>query len=189
MRLSSTGRNDTDDFFALFLIESMDDQQNRTGAYGSNGYPPLLIFRSEVALGKSIGIIKNELGRFKANIVLAKVLPVFLFIPLKSHNLVATTTAYGLFLHVSIHLYVHRHRNTSRGPTDKRSPSQAMSFHLRPRISLTRSPKHIATMHMVRKGSGMFSSTLRNSSTESAFGSLLAVLLADVVNSADVRVI
>src|SRR5580693_3295281 len=55
MRLSSTSRNDTDDFFALFLIESMDDQQNRTGAYGSNGYPPLL-FRSEVALGKSIGI-------------------------------------------------------------------------------------------------------------------------------------
>jgi hypothetical protein len=40
--------------------------------------------------------------------VLAKVLPVFLFIPLKSHNLVATTTAYGLFLYVSIHLYVHR---------------------------------------------------------------------------------
>jgi len=108
MRLSSTGRNDTDDFFALFLIESMDDQQNRTGAYGSNGYPPLLIFRSEVALGKSIGIIENEHDRFKANIVLAKVLPVFLFIPLKSQNLAATTTAYGLFLHVSIHLYVHR---------------------------------------------------------------------------------
>jgi hypothetical protein len=107
MRLGSTSRNDTDDFFALFLIESMDDQQNRTGAYGSNGYPPLL-FRSEVALGKSIGIIENEHGRFKANIVLAKVLPVFLFIPLKSHNLVATTTAYGLFLHMSIHLYVHR---------------------------------------------------------------------------------
>jgi hypothetical protein len=108
MRLSSTSRNYTDDFFALFLIESMDDQQNRTGAYGSNGYPPLLIFRSEVALGKSIGIIENEHGRFKANIVLAKALPVFLFIPFKSHNPVATTTAYGLFLHVSIHLYVHR---------------------------------------------------------------------------------
>lgn len=43
-----------------------------------------------------------------------------------------------------------------------------MSFHLKPRISLTRSPKHIATMHMVRKGSGMCSSTFRNSSTESA---------------------
>jgi len=107
MRLSSTSRNDTDNFFALFLIESMDDQQNRTGAYGSNGYAPLLIFRSEVALSKSIGIVENAHGRFKANIVFAKVLPVFLLIPLKSHNLVATTTAYGLFLHVSIRLYVH----------------------------------------------------------------------------------
>jgi hypothetical protein len=48
-------------------------------------------------LGKSIGIIEHEHGRFKANIVLAKVLPVFLFTPLKSHNLVATATAYGLF--------------------------------------------------------------------------------------------
>ncbi len=85
----------------------MDDQQIRTAAYGSSGYPTLLILRSEVALGKSIGIIENEHGRFKANIVLVKVLPVFLFIPLKSHNLVATTTAYGLFLYVSIHLYVH----------------------------------------------------------------------------------
>jgi hypothetical protein len=73
MRLNSTSRNDTDDFFALFLIESMDDQQNRTWAYGSKGYPPLLIFRSEVTLGKSIGIIENEHGRFKANIVLPKV--------------------------------------------------------------------------------------------------------------------
>ena len=108
MRLSSTGRNDTDDFFALFLIESMDDQQNRTGAYGSNGYPPLLIFRSEVALGKSIGIIENEHGRFKANIVLAKVLPVLMFIPFKSHKPVATMTEYDLHSRVSIHLYVHR---------------------------------------------------------------------------------
>jgi len=62
MRLSSTGRNDTDDFFALFLIESMDDQENRTGAYGSNGYPPPLIFRSRVALGKSKGIIETSMA-------------------------------------------------------------------------------------------------------------------------------
>ena len=126
MRLSSTGRNDTDDFFALFLIESMDDQQNRTGAYGPDGYPPLLIFRSEVALGKSIGIIENEHGRFKANIVPAKVLPVFLFIPLKSHNLVATTTAYGLFLQVSIHLYVHR-QQYAPGPASERQDSKRVA--------------------------------------------------------------
>ena len=106
MRLSSTGRNDTDDFFPLFLIERMDDQQNRTGAYGSNGYPPPLIFRTEVALGKSIGIIENEHCRFKTNIVLAKVLPVLLFIPFKSHRLVATKTEYSLYLRLSIQLYV-----------------------------------------------------------------------------------
>jgi len=110
MRPSSTGRIDTDDFFALFLIEGMDDQQNRTGTHGSNGYPPLFIFRREVAFRRCLGIIENEHGRFKANIVLAKVLAVFLFIPLKSHNLVAITTAYGLFLQMSIYLYVHRPR-------------------------------------------------------------------------------
>jgi len=49
---------------------------------------------------------------------------------------------------------------------------QAQSIPVKPRISLTRSPKHIATMHIVRKGSGMLSSTFLNSSTESAFGSL-----------------
>jgi len=87
MRLSSTSRNDTDDFFTLFLIESMHDQQNRTGAYGSDRYPSLLIFRSEVALRKRVGIIENEHGCFKANIVFAKVLPVLLFIPFKSHSL------------------------------------------------------------------------------------------------------
>ncbi len=89
MRLSGTSRNDTDDFFTPFLIESMHDQENRTGPYGSNCYPSLLIVRSEVALRKSVGIIENEHGRFKANIVLAKVCAVFLFIPFKSHKLVA----------------------------------------------------------------------------------------------------
>ncbi len=86
MRLSSTSRDDTDDFFTLFLIESMHNQQNRTRAYGSDCYPALLLFKSEVALRKSVGIIKNENGRFKANIVLAKVLLVFVLIPFKSHG-------------------------------------------------------------------------------------------------------
>jgi hypothetical protein len=110
MRLSSSGRNDTDDFFALFLIESMGDQQNRAGAYGSN-----LIFRSEVALGQSIGIIENEHGRFKANIVLAKVLPVFC----SSHSNRITWSPprqhKAFFLNVSIHLYVHRPDSSRAG--------------------------------------------------------------------------
>jgi hypothetical protein len=106
MRLSSTSRNDPDDFFTLFLIESMHDQQNRTGPYGSNRYPSLFIFRSEVALRESVGIIENEHGRFKTNVVLAKVLPVLLFIPFKSHRLVAPKTEYSLYLRLSIQLYV-----------------------------------------------------------------------------------
>lgn len=86
----------------------MHDQENRTGPYCSNRYPSLLIFRSEVALRKSEGIIEDEHGRFKANIVLAKVCAVFLFIPYKSHKLVTTKTEYDLLSSVSIHLYVHR---------------------------------------------------------------------------------
>jgi hypothetical protein len=42
---------------------------------------------------------------------------------------------------------------------------------LQPSISLTRSPKHIATMHIVRNGSGMCSNICRNSSTERTLGS------------------
>jgi hypothetical protein len=86
VRLSCASRNDTDDFFPLFLIECMHDEQNRTRPYGPNRYPSLLIFKSEVTLRKGIGIIENEHGRFKANIVLAKVLPILLLIPFKSHS-------------------------------------------------------------------------------------------------------
>jgi len=50
VRLSRASRNDTDDFFPLFLTEGMHNQQNRTRPYGSNRYPSLLIFKSEVAL-------------------------------------------------------------------------------------------------------------------------------------------
>ena len=68
MRLSSTGRNDTDDFFALFLIESMDDQQNRTGAYGSNGYPPLRFLtrvNTFVRTSPQTAIDLEPVGRFR----------------------------------------------------------------------------------------------------------------------------
>jgi hypothetical protein len=61
---------------------------------------------SEVALRESVGIIENEHGRFKTNVVLAKVLPVLLFIPFKSRRLVATKTEYSLYLILSIQLYV-----------------------------------------------------------------------------------
>jgi hypothetical protein len=86
MRLSSASRNDTDDFFPLLLTERMHDQQNRTRAYGSDRYPSLLIIKSEVALRKSEGIVENQNGSFKTNVVLAKVLPVLVLIPFKSHS-------------------------------------------------------------------------------------------------------
>lgn len=38
--------------------------------------------------------------------MLAKISPIFVLIPLKSHKLVATKTEYGLLAPVSIHLYV-----------------------------------------------------------------------------------
>jgi hypothetical protein len=87
VRSSGTSRNNTDDFFILFLMESMRDQQNRTRPYGPNCDPSLFIFKSEVALRKSVGIIENENRRFKANIVLAKVLPVLAFVPFKLQGL------------------------------------------------------------------------------------------------------
>lgn len=78
-------------------------------------------------MGKNIGIIENEYGRFKANIVLAKVWPVFVFIPLKSHSLIATTTAYGLFLRASVHLYVHYPAISAGGQqaTENRTPVES----------------------------------------------------------------
>ena len=52
-----------------------------------------------------------------------------------------------------------------------------MAFHFRPSSSLTRSPKHMATIHMVRNGSGMCSNSLRNSSADSAVGSFFRTVL------------
>ncbi len=45
-----------------------------------------LILKSDVTLGNRVGIIENENGRFKANILLAKILPVLLLVPFKSHG-------------------------------------------------------------------------------------------------------
>ena len=49
-------------------------------------HPSLLIFKSEIALCDSVRIIENENSRFKANIVLVKVLPILVLIPLKSNG-------------------------------------------------------------------------------------------------------
>jgi len=41
---------------------------------------------SKVTLRNRVGIGENENGRFEANIVLVKVLPVLLLVPFKSHG-------------------------------------------------------------------------------------------------------
>jgi hypothetical protein len=52
---------------------------------------PTVIQRSSsskvtVTLRNRVGILENESGRFEAHIVLVKVLPVLLLVPLKSHG-------------------------------------------------------------------------------------------------------
>ena len=85
MGLGGASRDDANDFFFVFFIKSMNDQQNRTRPYGSDRYPTFLIL-SDVTLRNRVGIVENENGRFEANIVLVKVLPVLLLVPLKSHG-------------------------------------------------------------------------------------------------------
>jgi len=82
--LGGASRDDTNDFFVVFLIKSMNDQQYRTRPYGSDRYPTFLILESDVTLRNRVGIIENENGRFEANIVIMKVLPVLLLVPFKS---------------------------------------------------------------------------------------------------------
>jgi hypothetical protein len=84
----------------------MNDQQNRTRPNGSDCYPTFLILESDVTLRNRVGIVENENGRFEANIVLVKVLPVLLLVPFKSHGSPRLGGEYGPRAHLSIHLYV-----------------------------------------------------------------------------------
>ena len=70
VRLSCGCGIDSDDFFPLFLKERMNDQWNRALPYGSDCYPSIFLFDSEITLCNSVGVVKNENGRFKSNIVL-----------------------------------------------------------------------------------------------------------------------
>jgi hypothetical protein len=58
-------------------------------------------------LRNSVGIAENENGSFKTNVMRAKVLPVLVLIPFKSHSWVAAKTLYPTGLWMSIHLYIH----------------------------------------------------------------------------------
>ena len=85
MGLGGASRDDANDFFFVFFIKSMNDQQNRTRPYGSDRYPTFLIL-SDVTLRNRVGIVENEYGSFKPNIVLAKILAVLVLIPYESHS-------------------------------------------------------------------------------------------------------
>ncbi len=64
----------------------MNDQQNRTRSHRSDRYPTFLIAESDVTLRNRVGVVENENGRFEANSMLAKVLPVLLLVPFKSQG-------------------------------------------------------------------------------------------------------
>jgi hypothetical protein len=49
-----------------------------------------------VTLRNRVGIVENENGSLKANIVLPKILAVLVLVPCESHSKVATKTAYLL---------------------------------------------------------------------------------------------
>ena len=93
MRLGRASGNDAENFFLISLNESMNDLYNRARSNGSNRYPTFLIIEGEVTLRNSVGVIENQNGSFKANIVLPKILPVLVLIPLKSHRRAATEIA------------------------------------------------------------------------------------------------
>ena len=91
----------------------MNDQQNRSRSYGSNRYPAFLIVKGEVPLRDRIGIVENEYGSFKTNIMLAEVLPVLVLVPCKSHSKSRQRQDISGTLAMSIRLYVHVVNNES----------------------------------------------------------------------------
>jgi len=86
MRLGSACRDDTNDFFSALLIKGVHDQQNRSLSYGSNRYPAFLVLERLITLSDGIGIVENKDCSLKTNIVFAKILPVLVLIPFKSHR-------------------------------------------------------------------------------------------------------
>ncbi len=87
MRFRGACRNDANNFLACVFCQSMDHQENGARRDGSNGDPAvLLVFSCMVRLRNGEGIVKNESGGFKTNIVLAEIAPVFVFVPNEAHG-------------------------------------------------------------------------------------------------------
>jgi len=87
------GRNDANDFLIVVFIKGMDSQKDRSRPYRADRYPTLLSIEGNVPLRNGVGIVENENGSLKANVLLAKVLAVLVLVPCKSHSN-ASDTAY-----------------------------------------------------------------------------------------------
>ena len=107
MGLGGAGRDDANDFRIGVFIKSVDDQEDRSRSYGSDGYPTFLIAGVFVSSRNGVGIIENENGSLKPHVMFAKVLAVLVFVPCKSRGS-ARNLAYLLGRAMSIYLYVHR---------------------------------------------------------------------------------
>ena len=86
MGLSGASRDDANHFFAASFPIGMDNQENRTRSYGTNRYPAFLLVKGGVTPRDRARVVKDENRSFKANIVLAEVLPVLGLVPFKSHG-------------------------------------------------------------------------------------------------------
>ena len=86
MRLGGAGGDDANNFFVVFHIIRMDNQQNRARSNGSNRYPAFLILAGGVGLGNRIGVVENQNSRFEAHIMLAAVSAVLVLIPFIAHS-------------------------------------------------------------------------------------------------------
>ena len=85
MRCGGAGRDDANDFLIVVFIKCMDNQEDRTRPYRAYSYPAILLIGVIISPRNGVGIIENENGSLKANVVLAKVLAVLVFVPGKSH--------------------------------------------------------------------------------------------------------
>lgn len=86
MGFGGAGRNDANDFLVVVFIKCMDNQEDRSWSYRSDGYPALLIVRVVLSSRNGVGIIENENGSLKPDVMLAQVLAVLVFVPRKSHG-------------------------------------------------------------------------------------------------------
>jgi hypothetical protein len=64
----------------------MDNQQHCAAANGSNCYPSLFLSIVLIALCERTRVAENQGRSFKPDIMFAKILPVFVLVPLKPHG-------------------------------------------------------------------------------------------------------